>query len=145
MSAAAVNVLAQRLGALLQRRRRQLGLTQAELAERANLSLKYLGEVERGEANVTVDALGRIAVALAWDPWSLFASATPAISQSVHQLLFAEVSGARNRLQTVVDWLVAIDPALRVPVEITEDESLAAVAQPGRRGRPPKADEGGEP
>lgn len=144
MSAAAVNMLAQRLGALLQRRRRQLGLTQAELAERASLSLKYLGEVERGEANVTIDALDRIATALGWNPWSLFASATPPISQQVHQLLVSELSGAQHRLKTVVDWLLAIDPAQREPAASTGDgPSDAPTFAPWKGARPPEA--GGAP
>jgi XRE family aerobic/anaerobic benzoate catabolism transcriptional regulator len=39
-------------------------LTQDALAERAGLSQKYLGEVERGIGNITVELLGRVAVAL---------------------------------------------------------------------------------
>jgi XRE family aerobic/anaerobic benzoate catabolism transcriptional regulator len=40
------------------------GLTQDVLAERAGLSQKYLGEVERGIGNITVELLGRVADAL---------------------------------------------------------------------------------
>jgi transcriptional regulator with XRE-family HTH domain len=39
-------------------------LTQEKLAERADLSGKYLGEVERGMVNISVDALARLARAL---------------------------------------------------------------------------------
>lgn len=105
--------LKERLGSVLQQQRQHHGFTQSELAERANLSLKYLGEVERGEANVTVDALERIAAALEWDPWELFNNERTPISQSVHQLLIAELTSARQRLQTVIDWLLALDPATR--------------------------------
>ena len=44
--------------------RKQTGLSQEELAEKASLSYKYLGEVERGYVNVSLDSLMRIAKAL---------------------------------------------------------------------------------
>ena len=44
--------------------RKQAGLSQEKLAERASLSYKYLGEVERGYVNVSLDSLARIAKAL---------------------------------------------------------------------------------
>jgi transcriptional regulator with XRE-family HTH domain len=95
---------------MLQQQRQHHGLTQFELAERANLSLKYLGEVERGEANVTVDALERIAEALEWDPWELFNTDRTPISESVHTLLVGELTSARQRMAMVIEWLTALDP-----------------------------------
>ena len=44
--------------------RKQTGLSQEKLAEKASLSYKYLGEVERGYVNVSLDSLMRIAKAL---------------------------------------------------------------------------------
>jgi transcriptional regulator with XRE-family HTH domain len=44
--------------------RKQAGLTQEKLAEKSNLSYKYLGEVERGYVNVSLDSLMRIAKTL---------------------------------------------------------------------------------
>jgi len=39
-------------------------LSQEQLAEKADLSYKYVGEVERGCVNVSLDSLVRIAKAL---------------------------------------------------------------------------------
>jgi transcriptional regulator with XRE-family HTH domain len=39
-------------------------LSQEKLAEKADLSYKYLGEVERGLVNISLDSLVRIARAL---------------------------------------------------------------------------------
>ena len=39
-------------------------MSQEKLAERADLNSKYIGEVERGGMNISVDALVRIAQAL---------------------------------------------------------------------------------
>ena len=48
----------------IRRHRDGAGLTQERLAEKSELTSKYLGEVERGVANISVDALLRIAKAL---------------------------------------------------------------------------------
>jgi transcriptional regulator with XRE-family HTH domain len=39
-------------------------MSQEKLAEKADLNPKYIGEVERGTMNISVDALARIAHAL---------------------------------------------------------------------------------
>lgn len=39
-------------------------LTQEQLAEKADLSYKYVGELERGLVNVSLDSLVRIAASL---------------------------------------------------------------------------------
>jgi transcriptional regulator with XRE-family HTH domain len=45
-------------------RRLELGLTLAEVAQRAGLSLPYVANLERGRGNPTVDALRKLAAAL---------------------------------------------------------------------------------
>jgi hypothetical protein len=50
-----VSLLKIRFGAALQRHRLSRNLTQRELADLSSLSLKYVGEIERGEANTTLD------------------------------------------------------------------------------------------
>jgi transcriptional regulator with XRE-family HTH domain len=52
--------LGQRLRAL----RKQRGLSQERLGERAGLSGKFIGEVERGEKSISLDSLYHVAVAL---------------------------------------------------------------------------------
>jgi transcriptional regulator with XRE-family HTH domain len=52
--------LGQRLRAL----RKQHGLSQERLGERAGLSGKFIGEVERGEKSISIDSLYHVAVAL---------------------------------------------------------------------------------
>lgn len=44
--------------------RKQAHLSQEELAEKSDLSYKYVGEVERGSVNISLDSLVRIAKAL---------------------------------------------------------------------------------
>jgi transcriptional regulator with XRE-family HTH domain len=54
----------ERLGFNLQRLRREKGLSQEELADRAGIHQTYLSGVERGRRNPTVTVLQRIAEAL---------------------------------------------------------------------------------
>ena len=51
------------IGEAIRRHRKQAGLTQEKLAEKADLHPVYIGEVERGEQTVSVHALIRIAKA----------------------------------------------------------------------------------
>jgi len=44
--------------------RKQARMSQEKLAEKADLSYKYVGEVERGCVNISLDSLARIAKAL---------------------------------------------------------------------------------
>lgn len=52
------------LGENIRAARRRLGWSQEKLAEKADLHRNYIGDIERGEENVSVDALARIADAL---------------------------------------------------------------------------------
>ncbi|MBI5886295.1 MAG: helix-turn-helix transcriptional regulator [Deltaproteobacteria bacterium] len=53
-----------RLGRRIRMLRKNAGLTQERLGERANLSYKYIGEVERGGVNISIESLMRIAEAV---------------------------------------------------------------------------------
>jgi transcriptional regulator with XRE-family HTH domain len=52
------------LGENIRMHRRNLGWSQEKLAEKSDLHHNYIGDIERGEENVSVDALRRIAEAL---------------------------------------------------------------------------------
>ncbi|MDR2734193.1 MAG: helix-turn-helix domain-containing protein [Spirochaetota bacterium] len=52
------------VGDNIKKYRKQLGISQEELAERAGLHRTYIGSVERGERNITLDSLQVIASAL---------------------------------------------------------------------------------
>jgi transcriptional regulator with XRE-family HTH domain len=57
----------ERVGLNLQKLRRERGLSQEELADRANIHQTYLSGVEGGKRNPTVTVLQRIAQALGAD------------------------------------------------------------------------------
>jgi transcriptional regulator with XRE-family HTH domain len=52
------------LGKKIRNLRALKNLTQEQLAERAELSVKYLGEIERGGRNPTIESLSKIVRAL---------------------------------------------------------------------------------
>ena len=52
------------LGHAIREARKAAGLSQEKLAEKADLHPNYIGEVERGEKNISVDSLLMIAGAL---------------------------------------------------------------------------------
>jgi transcriptional regulator with XRE-family HTH domain len=55
----------------LRRERHARELTQEDLADRAGLSARYLGSIERGAVSASVTVLGRLAQALRIDPCDL--------------------------------------------------------------------------
>ena len=64
MSERAVKYVRTFLGQRLRALRKQRGLSQERLGDRAGLSGKFIGEVERGEKSISIDSLYRVSVAL---------------------------------------------------------------------------------
>ncbi|QMV44729.1 helix-turn-helix domain-containing protein [Cohnella cholangitidis] len=52
------------VGARIRQIRKERGITQEQLGERAQLQSTYIGGVERGERNISLDTLEKIIVAL---------------------------------------------------------------------------------
>jgi transcriptional regulator with XRE-family HTH domain len=127
----------------LQRERQRHGLSQSQLAKLAKLSLKYIGEIERGEANVTMEALEQITAALVWDPFELPLRDQEALPQGVRTLLLTEMHHMLHLVQTAITWLENLDATLLrratpppggMPPKQWPDENVPIK----RRGRPRK-------
>ncbi|MBI4769958.1 MAG: helix-turn-helix transcriptional regulator [Chloroflexi bacterium] len=54
----------QRFGRAVRRRRVMLGLSQEELAERAALHRTYISDIERGNRNLSLENIEKLALAL---------------------------------------------------------------------------------
>jgi transcriptional regulator with XRE-family HTH domain len=59
------------LGRRLRERRSELGISQKEFAERLGLQRSYVGALERGERNPTLQSLEKLAAGLGVDPSDL--------------------------------------------------------------------------
>ncbi len=64
------------LGQRVRELRKHRLLTQDDLGQRAALSAKFIGEVERGEKSISIDSLYRVSVALQVPLWLLTAVGT---------------------------------------------------------------------
>jgi len=65
------------LGERVRACRHALGLSQQELAERASLHWTFVGQVERGQRNLSLNNLLKLARALEVDPGRLVEGLTP--------------------------------------------------------------------
>lgn len=58
-------------GVRLRLAREEMGLSQELLAEKAGLHRTYIGQVERGERNISVDSMERLAGAVSLPLWEM--------------------------------------------------------------------------
>ncbi len=68
---------AEEFGRRVRRRREALGWSQGRLAEEVGLHFTYVGSVERGERNVTLMSIVRLAAALGVDAGELVTGLAP--------------------------------------------------------------------
>ena len=81
-----LQVVRARLGATLKQLRQRRRATQDQIAERAGLSSKSVGEIERGEGNPELDSIVRLADALEVEVADLFTPDTAVAQVSVERL-----------------------------------------------------------
>jgi transcriptional regulator with XRE-family HTH domain len=74
--------LKEALATNLRRERHAREMTQEELADRAGLSSRYLGSIERGSVSASVTVLEQLARALRVSPCELIAQPQPQRSRS---------------------------------------------------------------
>jgi transcriptional regulator with XRE-family HTH domain len=89
-----------RVGRAIRRVRLLRGLSQEKLAERAGASWKHVGQIERGEVNVGLDVLARIARALSVDAAELFLEPRGRRSSAVTPLVIT-----RGQIHTIEEVL----------------------------------------
>ncbi|MCK2241235.1 MULTISPECIES: helix-turn-helix domain-containing protein [unclassified Crossiella] len=68
---------ARQFGSRVRARREELGLSQEKLADKAGLHWTYVGQVERGQRNVSLHNILKIAAALQMDAGTLMQGLEP--------------------------------------------------------------------
>lgn len=61
-----------KFGHRIQKRRKDLGITQEELADRVNLSRTHMGHIEQGRRSPSLEVLNKLAKALRTSPKDFF-------------------------------------------------------------------------
>ena len=69
--------LARAFGINVRRRRKELGFTQEALSDAVKLAVTYVGQIERGQRNPTLEVIERFARALKVDALDLLKPAEP--------------------------------------------------------------------
>jgi len=81
-------------------------ITQEQLAERAGLSYKFIGEIERGKANPTIDTLYLVARAFRIEVHELLLSPGRETGpEAVYRIGFHDVAVIREALKSADDLL----------------------------------------
>jgi transcriptional regulator with XRE-family HTH domain len=92
------SAIRRRLGDAVRTLRHARGWTQEMLGERAGLSYKFIGEIERGQGNPSVDTLERLSVALGVDVTELFGEPWP--RRGVYEFSAHDVLRVREALES---------------------------------------------
>lgn len=101
-----------RVGDRIRRLRKDKGLSQEQLAELSGLHTNYVGQVERGEKNLTIETLQKVVVGLGVSLEEFFRYLDPmkrkdTLGQIVEMLSERSAQDqvmALRVLQTVLDW-----------------------------------------
>jgi transcriptional regulator with XRE-family HTH domain len=71
--------LCEALGAVIRERRKGLGLTLAQMAQRTKVSLGYLSQIELGKNSASIDTLYKISLGLGVKMADLFHAIQPTV------------------------------------------------------------------
>ena len=94
------------VGQRLKELRDSYRITQEQLAERAGRSYKFIGEIERGKANPSLDVIHDLAKALNIEPYELLVvPGRESGAQSVYRFGLHDVARVREALQYADDLL----------------------------------------
>lgn len=133
------------LGRRLRARRLELGLTLAQVAERAELSLPYIANLERGRGNPTVSVVSRVADALGLPLSTLWGQAAEEVGSGDEVTLFPEMPASLrtfSRTKQFADAIAQLAEAAGVePGEMRQRVLTSMATAPRRSRREPTAED----
>lgn len=100
------------IGQRLRTKRIQLGYSQELTAEKANLHPTYIGQVERGEKNLTIISLEKICIALDYPMEELFANIVNAeahnrVAQECYDKIVSQPISKQKQLSNIIKNIIA--------------------------------------
>lgn len=98
-----INPIQQQFGKKIAQLRSDRGWSQAELAKRSGLHFTYIGGIERGERNLSLQNIHKIAQAFGVPVWSLFVNQT--LAQSEEAIRTGVLKGIRKDLERIQELL----------------------------------------
>ena len=89
-------------------------MTQEALAERSGLSYKFVGEIERGKGNPTVETLRRLSLGLDIEIDQLFAAPSRSSGpDALYQIRTRDLQSIREALESADTLLSRLGPSAR--------------------------------
>ena len=99
-----MNVDYKLIGERIKKTRKSVGMTQETLAEKLNVSIGYVSQVERGITKISLDLLGAISGALNCDIASLIKESAVNSSEYMESELLEEIRGLdRNKRKFILE------------------------------------------
>src|SRR5687767_11742644 len=108
------SIVRTQVGERLRELRLAYHITQEELAERSGLSYKFIGEIERGQANPTIDTMWQLAKALRVDVHELFLTPGREVGpDAVYRMGLHDIETVREALKSADVLLDRLKPRRR--------------------------------
>ena len=106
-----MSIIAKTVGQRLRRRRIELGYSQEAVSEKAGLHPTYIGQLERGEKNATLESIEKICIALEYPMEELFEKIVPVykkenIADQCYELILSKHVKYQHRLYLLLKQIV---------------------------------------
>lgn len=107
-----MNDLSVKVGKRIRQYRKEQLLSQEALAEKANLHPTYIGQLERGEKNATIESIEKVAVALGVPLSELFekiddrTEALPSYANQAYELVGTQEQNKQEQLIGIIKLII---------------------------------------
>ena len=108
MKGTSMNIDYKLIGERIKRVRKAQGLTQEKLAERLNVSIGYVSQVERGITKISLDLLGAISSILECDIASLISESAIHSSEYMESEIISEIRKLDNKKRKYILEIIKI-------------------------------------
>lgn len=103
--------IAKVVGQRIRQRRLELGYSQEYTSEKAGVHPTYIGQVERGEKNATIESIEKICIALDYPMEELFdklvlADSRAQIAQKCYELIITQSPGEQECLLDLLQKII---------------------------------------